>query len=144
MITWLFQKRGSTICTYIKIKIQLDKEEEEEETLKKKEEKKELHSDCSLYESWPRETYVRTYICTFDRMIECKPQIHCRSNSKKQLGDITIDTPLFPPFFPTILYKYTVFVSHCAAPHSTLHTCPFLPSNPNQIKNQPTKQKKLW
>jgi len=31
-----------------KIKIQLDKEEEE--TLKK-EEKKELHSDCSLYES---------------------------------------------------------------------------------------------
>jgi hypothetical protein len=32
-----------------KIKIQLDKEEEEE-TLKK-EEKKELHSDCSLYES---------------------------------------------------------------------------------------------
>ena len=114
MITWLFQKRGSTICTYIKIKIQLDKEEEEE-TLKK-EEKKELHSDCSLYESWPRETYVRTYICTFDRMIEWKPQIHCRSNSKKQLGDITIDTPLFPPFFPTILYKYTVFVSHCAAP----------------------------
>ena len=77
-------------------------------------------------------------------MIECKPQIHCRSNSKKQLGDITIDTPLFPPFFPTILYKYTVFVSHCAAPpHSTLHTGPFLPSNPNQIKNQPTKQKKL-
>lgn len=127
-----------------KIKIQLDKEEEEE-TLKQKE-KKELHSDCSLYESWPRETYVRTYICTFDRiMIECKPQKHCRSNSKKQLGDITIDTPYSLPF-SLRFYINILFLFHIVRPppHSTLHTGPFLPSNPNQIKNQPTKQKKLW
>lgn len=115
------------MCTY-KTKQNTIRQRRRRKLLKKR---KELHSDCSLYESWPRETYVRTYICTIEW---CKPQQHCRSNSKKQLGDITIDTP-----FPPILYIYTVFVSHCAPPVSPPHW-PLFAVEPKS--NQPTKQTK--
>ena len=82
-----------------KIKIQLDKEEEEE-TLKQKE-KKELHSDCSLYESWPKETYVRTYICTFDRiMIECKATKTLSQQQQEAIRWYNNWHPFIPSLFP--------------------------------------------
>lgn len=100
--------------------------------------RKELHSDCSLYESWPRETYVTYARIYVRRSNDISHNKHCRSNSKKQLGDITIDNP---PSFPTILYIYTVFVSHCAPPVCPPHW-PLFAVEPKS--NQPNKQKKLW
>jgi len=134
LITRKFQNVDQQYVHTKQIKIKLDKEEEEN-FKKKKRTPQWLQSVWKLTERDLR--YVRTYICTTIEWY--KPQ---QTLSQQQQEAIRWYNNWQPPLFPYDSIHIYCFCFTLRPPRSPLHTGPFLPSNPNQIKktNQTNKR----